>query len=72
MTGAIIFQNFNICDIRLKSMGNFSVKLELLNSDRRFCKILTNINKRNIFFINEAFIFYNCVSPCFLKFFSLY
>lgn len=58
MTGAIIFQNFNICDIRLKSMGNFSVKLELLNSDRRFCKILTNINKRNIFFINEAFIFY--------------
>lgn len=57
MTGAIIFQNFNICDIRLKSMGNFSVKLELLNSDRRFCKILTNFNKRNIFFINEAFIF---------------
>ncbi|NLQ37200.1 hypothetical protein D3830_00290 [Streptococcus mutans] len=58
MTGAIIFQNFNICDIRLKSIGNFSVKLELLNSDRRFCKILTNFNKRNIFFINEAFIFY--------------
>ncbi|NLQ90355.1 hypothetical protein EKS18_08165 [Streptococcus mutans] len=58
MTGAIIFQNFNICDIRLKSLRNFSGKLELLNSDHRFCKILTNFNKRNIFFINEAFIFY--------------
>ncbi|NLQ35182.1 hypothetical protein D3833_09635 [Streptococcus mutans] len=49
MTGAIIFQNFNICDIWLKSIGNFSVKLELLNSDRCFCKILTNIDKRGFF-----------------------
>ncbi|NLR04476.1 hypothetical protein EKS21_02285 [Streptococcus mutans] len=49
MASTIIFQNFNICDIRLKSIGNFSVKLELLNSDRRFCKILTNIDKRGFF-----------------------
>ncbi|NLQ46671.1 hypothetical protein D3839_00215 [Streptococcus mutans] len=72
MTSTIIFQNLNTCDIYLKSIGNLSGKLELLNSDRRFGKILTNINKRNIFFINEAFIFYNYASPCFLKFFSLY
>ncbi|NLQ67578.1 hypothetical protein D3832_08675 [Streptococcus mutans] len=57
MTSTIIFQNLNIFDIQLKSIRNFSGKSELLNSDHRFCKILTNFNKRNIFFINEAFIF---------------
>ncbi|NLR02217.1 hypothetical protein D3858_00285 [Streptococcus mutans] len=49
MTGAIIFQNFNTCDILSKSIGNLSSKLELLNSDHRFCKILTNIDKRGFF-----------------------